>query len=106
MGTDPTPLPRDLSLPRPDAIANAPAQPAAGANATRDAAAFHSLLEGLAGRARELDRAAQDVNGPEALLGAVETARASLEDALSLREQLLAAYHETLQRGAPSSDQP
>ncbi len=64
-----------------------------------EAGRFEALLEGLAGRAQELDRAARAVQGPAELAGAVETARASLEDALTLREELLAAYRERLQRG-------
>ena len=100
MGTEPTPLSFGRpDVPRPDALSGAaPRSSADGARKTANAAPFEALLEGLAGRAQELGRAAQELNGPEELIGAVETARASLEDALSLREQLLAAFHEARQR--------
>lgn len=55
-------------------------------------AAFRALLEKLEGHARGLADASGDVREPAELAGAVDRARASLEDALSLGDQLLEAY--------------
>ena len=68
--------------------------------------AFHVLLERLQARADELERTSVNVNDPERLAGAVDTARASLEDALSLSDQILEAYREAQQQTDPPTDTP
>jgi hypothetical protein len=60
--------------------------------------AFRVLLEQLQARAQELEQTTQDVSDPDRLAGAVDTARASLEDALSLSDQILEAFHEARQQ--------
>ncbi len=69
-----------------------------------DGPAFHVLLERLQARAQELGKTSADVNDPERLAGAVDTARASLEDALSLSDRILEAYREAQQQTDPSAD--
>ena len=54
--------------------------------------AFRVLLERLAERAQELETKSRAVDEPAQLAGAVDAARASLEDALSLGDRLLEAY--------------
>ena len=57
--------------------------------------AFEALLERLSARAAELDTKSRELEGPADLPGAVDAARASLEDALTLGERLLEAYRAT-----------
>jgi len=71
-------------LPRGDAAAGGPA--------------FEVLLEKLEARARELRDDSGSVDNPAQLAGAVDRARASLEDALTLSDQLLEAYRQSLQQ--------
>lgn len=66
---------------------------AAGAG---DSAAFKALLENLEQRAAGLR--GQKADSPDDLLGALDQARASLEDALDLKERLLEAYRADLTR--------
>ncbi len=69
--------------------------------------AFHVLLERLQARAQELEQSSADVTDPKRLAGAVDTARASLEDALSLSDQILEAFREVQQQsGAPADSTP
>lgn len=80
-------------------------QPGAPARSTRDASsasspAFEALLERLTARAADLDARSREVARPEDLPGAVDAARASLEDALTLGERLLEAYQAEQHRGA------
>ena len=68
-----------------------------GANASSKASssggpAFHALLEKLEGHARDLRSASENLEDPGGLAGAVDRSRASIEDALSLHDQLLEAY--------------
>ena len=60
--------------------------------------AFEVLLEKLEQRARELRDDSGNVENPAQLAGAVDRARASLEDALTLSDQLLEAYRQSLQQ--------
>ncbi len=60
--------------------------------------AFKALLEKLEERARALEETTKTVDDATNLAGAVEGARASLEDALSLSDQLLEAYREARQQ--------
>jgi hypothetical protein len=66
--------------------ANAPPKGAA------ESPAFHVLLERLSRSARELQENADAVERPSDLAGAVGRAKASLDDALSLGEELLEAW--------------
>lgn len=67
------------------ARARAGAQPTGGA-------AFKALLERLGQQARDLQQESSSVDSTEALAGAVDRARESLEDALSFGMELLEAY--------------
>ena len=73
-------------------------------SASSDGPAFHVLLERLQARAQELEKTSASVEDPKQLAGAVNTARASLEDALSLSDQILEAYREVQQQTDPSAD--
>ena len=55
---------------------------------------FRALLERLETRASDLAEKTEQVDGPDELGRAVDTARASLEEALSLKDQLLEAYRQ------------
>lgn len=55
---------------------------------------FRLLLERLETRASDLAQATRAVDSPDELGRAVDTARASLEEALSLKDQLLEAYRQ------------
>jgi hypothetical protein len=54
--------------------------------------AFEALLERLSARAVELRQRSQTLSSPAELPEAVDAARASLEDALVLGQELLEAY--------------
>jgi|GEM_PF-6456057 len=64
-----------------------------------DGAAFRALLDKLAGSAERLRESESGVNDAESLAGAVEDARSTLSDALSLQEQLLEAYRQRRAQG-------
>lgn len=64
-----------------------------------DGAAFRALLDKLAGSAERLREAEGGINDAESLAGAVEDARSTLTDALSLQEQLLEAYRQRRAQG-------
>jgi hypothetical protein len=63
-----------------------------GSGAAADARLFETLLERLTARAAELEEKSKTLAAPEELPGAVDAARASLEDALALGAELLEAY--------------
>ena len=63
--------------------------------------AFRALLESLQEKARSLQHDSQHVDKPEDLSEAVDRARASLDDALSLGDRLLEAYREAVQQDNP-----
>ena len=65
--------------------------------AARSGPAFEALLEKLEARAVDLKRTTEHVAGPNELSGAVDSARASLDDALSLGDRLLEAYRQATQ---------
>ena len=73
---------------RVDTPARAPQRSAGSA----ETPAFRVLLERLAERAQELEAKSRALDEPAQLAGAVDAARASLEDALSLGDRLLEAY--------------
>ena len=56
--------------------------------------AFHALLEKLQQSARSLSADSENVDKPDELSGAVDRARSTLNDALSLSDQLLEAYRQ------------
>jgi hypothetical protein len=56
--------------------------------------AFHALLEKLQQSARSLSADSEKVEKPDELSGAVDRARSTLNDALSLSDQLLEAYRQ------------
>ena len=61
--------------------------------------AFRALLEKLEHEAQGLRRASEGLEKPEELAGAVDRARATLDDALSLGDRLLEAFRAANQRG-------
>ena len=63
--------------------------------------AFQVLLDRLQQRARELEETRETVDDPARLAGAVDSARASLADALSLGEELLEAYRQAQSQTPP-----
>lgn len=54
--------------------------------------AFRALLADLQAKAAELKASSEKVAGPNELRGAVDTARATLENALDLGDQVLEAF--------------
>ncbi len=56
--------------------------------------AFRALLESLQEKSRSLSVDSQKVEKPEDLSGAVDRARSTLTDALSLSDQLMEAYRQ------------
>ncbi|MCP3914846.1 MAG: hypothetical protein GY711_04700 [bacterium] len=64
----------------------------AAAPTGKQGAAFRALLDKLENEARGLRQASESLEDPAGLPGAVDRARASLDDALSLGDQLLEAY--------------
>lgn len=65
--------------------------------------AFRALLERLEQDARTLEHDAKHIEGATALAGAVDRAHASLQDALSLGDQLLEAYRQALAQPPPAN---
>jgi hypothetical protein len=80
---------------KPDAVRGA-APKGAGRTSEKqsDGIAFKALLERLEEKARALEETTRGVDDAAHLAGAVEGARASLEDALSLGEELLESYRQ------------
>jgi len=76
----------------PGALAPAGLARAPRGESAESSPAFEALLERLTARAAELDTKSRELSTPEELPGALDAARASLEDALSLGERLLEAY--------------
>ena len=89
-----TPSPDSIRGLRPDALDST----AAPSKATEAGPAFRALLDQLEERARALEEASKTLEGPQALAGAMDTARASLEDALSLSDSLVEAYRQARQQ--------
>jgi len=69
-----------------------------GSSAEGGGPAFQALLEKLQQQARSLSEDSEAVARPEDLSGAVDRARATLDDALSLSDRLLEAYREAAQQ--------
>lgn len=66
--------------------------PGASKSADNAGPAFQALLEKLEAHTQDLRSASESLDDPGALAGAVDRSRASIEDALSLHDQLLEAY--------------
>ena len=62
--------------------------------ASSGGALFQALLDRLADSTQRLEAREESVTDASSLAGAVEDARATLGDALSLKEQLLEAYRQ------------
>lgn len=96
------PIPGKPGRSQADSIRNAgvPAKgPASAAETKTQGAAFRALLEQLEAKARTLEEQTRGVDDAVNLAGAVEGAKASLDDALSLGEELLETYRQTRQQG-------
>jgi hypothetical protein len=91
-------------LPRIPGVSESAAAEQARARQTDTAAgpAFEALLERLTNHAAELEQRSRSLARPEEVSGAVDAARASLEDALTLGEELLEAYRAAQSRGEGS----
>tara|TARA_R110002126_G_scaffold67964_4_gene171877 strand:- start:9789 stop:10094 length:306 start_codon:yes stop_codon:yes gene_type:complete len=92
-----------------NATAGTSGVPNSGANASSKTSssggpAFHALLEKLEGHTRDLRSASENLEGPGGLAGAVDRSRASIEDALSLHDQLLEAYRAANQNPDSTSE--
>lgn len=68
--------------------------------------AFRALLDELATKAQALEQRSQSVEAASQLAGAVQGARDSLSDALSLHQRMLEAYREALQQSRAPHDDP
>lgn len=95
----------DVPIPNPSVLrsisgasANQKAKQHSDALAIETGPAFKALLDRLEGQAVGLRRESEQVQGPADLAGAVDNARASLSDALSLGGQLLEAYRAAQQQ--------
>jgi len=91
----------DSRVPGIDAISrSAAAQRPAGIGhaAQPTGPAFQVLLERLQAQAKELETSSKTLEDPAGLASALDVARASLDDATSLSEQLLEAFRERQQQ--------
>jgi hypothetical protein len=94
--TEPSPLNRpDQSRPigAPEGVSGAKPG-AAPAKTSEGGVEFQAMLDRIEERARELSAASSDPLQPQELAGAVDRARESLEDVMTLKEQLLEAYRQ------------
>jgi len=80
------------SLPGTVRAADAASGPASASRPSASAPAFEALLERLTARAAELEAKSQALTDPAELPQALDTARASLAEALELGEGLLEAF--------------
>lgn len=78
----------------------APSAKGARAEGTGGGVAFKALLERLEQDARSLESETKSVEDPTALADATRRAHASLQDALSIGDQLLEAYRQALAQPA------
>ena len=70
-----------------------------------DSPAFRVLLDRLQEQAAKIESESRTLENPEALAEAVDIARTSLDDALSLSDKLLEAFREA-QHHSPASESP
>lgn len=96
--------PRPNSLHGTEGASPASSSKARGAKPSGDSAAFRVLLDKLQAQALELEQKSQAVEAPEHLAEAVDMARTSLDDALSLSDQLLERFREAELTGPAASD--
>jgi hypothetical protein len=100
--TDPSPLNRPIGGPESISGAKPEASPA---RKTGGGAEFQAMLDRIEERARELSAASSDALEPGELAGAVDRARESLEDVMTLKEQLLEAYRQAQSQSPDGGDQ-
>lgn len=81
--------------------AAAQAPEAAQPSKSTEGPAFHVLLERLQAQASELEETSRTLEDPKSLAGAVDIARTSLNDALSLSDRLLEAFREHQHQNLP-----
>jgi hypothetical protein len=81
-----------------------PASPTQGA--ATQAMAFRALLDKLAGRAQELESTSSKPMNADELAGAVDRAHESLQDALTLSEQLIESFRAAQQRAVAPQEPP
>ena len=101
-------LPNNGPLPNP----NPGIRPTDAAGASKDNAklaeggpAFRALFEQLQQKAAALSESSKGVDDPADLRGAVDTARSTLEDALTLGDQILEAFRESRQLGETAPEE-
>ena len=97
--SDPTRIPNAIGAAR----TNAPAQPTQSPRAPATSAAFHVLIEKLEEQAKELEASTRTVSDAKDLAGAVDRARDSFQEALSLGESLIEAYRQSLHQSSDAS---
>ena len=90
----------------PEALSGVLRQDRAPLDARQAGPAFEALLERLLASAAELEQRSRSLSSPQELPGAVDAARASLEDALTLGERLLEAYRASSSPRAPGEAAP
>jgi len=102
--TPSSPLDRPTSGPAAGSVSGiGRSAPPKSAGADGGGPAFRALLDKLHEQARTLSEDSESVARPEDLSGAVDRARATLDDALSLSDRLLEAYREATQQGGDAS---
>lgn len=98
----PSPIPGGF---KPDSIQGA--QPASQVEKRGDSniggVAFRALLDKLESQAQDLKSQAANVEGSGELAGAVGSAQESLQQALSLSNQLVEAFRQSIQQGDASN---
>ena len=77
---------------------SSPTAPSKGVSSPENGARFRALLDQLQTQVQGLQKTGEGPLKPDELAGAVDQARTSLEDALSLKDQLLEAYRAAQQR--------
>ena len=94
---DPNPIQSPLK-PLPGVGSSSPAAPSKGVTSPENGAHFRALLDQLQTQVQGLQKTGESPLQADELAGAVDQARTSLEDALSLKDQLLEAYRAAQQR--------
>jgi flagellar hook-basal body complex protein FliE len=74
------------------------AKPTAKSALPESGVAFRALLDELELKARDLQQQSRSLERPEDLADAVQGAKASLDDALSIRDRLLEAFRQAQQQ--------
>lgn len=90
----------------PNRIGAAPGKGTASKVDTKEqGVAFRALLEKLGEKARILEEQTRGVDDASNLAGAVEGAKASLDDALSLGEELLESFRQSRQQNVTGNEE-